>query len=91
MNADIDNEAVAQNGQKLQLSSFATVVLERPVKIHIRRKGMIADIEFVFDGKTLTLYGRKRKIYAQIAVRGNIDDAIRAYELETGIPAPGAQ
>ena len=90
VNADIDDQFITHNGQKLQLSSFATVVIERPEKFHIQRKGMIADAEFIFDGITLTLHGRKRNIYAQIEVPGIIDDAIRAYELETGIPAPGA-
>lgn len=90
MNADIDFEVVSRNGQKLQLSSFATAVLKRPAEFHIQRKGMIANLEFIFDGTTLTLYGKNLNVYAQIEVPGTIDDAIRAYELETGIPAPGA-
>lgn len=90
VNADIDNEIITTDGQKLQLSSFAKIVVERPAKFHIQRKGMIADAEFIFDGKTLTLYGKGLNVYAQIEVLGTIDDSIRAYELETGIPAPGA-
>ena len=90
MNADIDFEIVATNGQKIQLSSFATSVVERPGKFHIQRKGMIADAEFIFDGKTLTLHGKNLNVYAQTEVTGTIDNAIRAYELETGLPAPGA-
>ena len=90
LNADIDFEIVAPNGQKLQLSSLATVVMERPAKFHISRKGMLADAEFIFDGKTLTLYGRNLNVYAQIQVPGTSDDAFRAYEFETGLPAPGA-
>jgi hypothetical protein len=90
VNADIDFEIVAKNGQKLQLSSFATVVMERPKKFYIQRKGMIADAEFIFDGNTLTLHGKNLNVYAQTEVSGTIDDAIRAYEFETGIPAPGA-
>lgn len=90
VNADINLEIVTREGQKLQISSFASAVLERPSKFHIRRKGMIVEAEFIFDGKTLTLYGKRRNVYARIDVPGTIDDAIRAYELETGIPAPGA-
>jgi hypothetical protein len=90
VNADIDNEIITNDGQKLQLSSFATAVLKRPANFYIQRKGMIADAEFIFDGKTLTLYGKRLNVYAQIEVPGIIDDAIRAYELETGIPAPAA-
>jgi hypothetical protein len=90
MNADIDFEFISRDAQKLQLSSFATVVVERPAKFHTQRKGMIADAEFIFDGKTLTLHGKNLNVYAQTEVSGTIDDAIRAYEMETGIPAPGA-
>jgi hypothetical protein len=90
MNADIDFEIVAKSGQKFQVSSYATVVMERPEKFHIQKKGMIADAEFIFDGNTLTLHGNKLNVYAQTEVSGTIDDAIRAYELETGLPAPGA-
>lgn len=89
VNADIDVEFVTRDGQKLQLSSFATLILQRPNKFHIQRQGTIADAEFIFDGKTLTLYGKKSNVYVQIDAPGTIDNAIRAYELETGIPAPG--
>ncbi len=90
MNADVDFEIVGLNGQKLQLSSLVTIVMERPAKFYATRKGLIADAEFIFDGKTLSLLGKKLNIYAQIQVPGTIDDAIRAYEFETGLPAPGA-
>ncbi len=90
MNADIDFEIVAKSGQKFQLSSFATVVMERPNKFYIHKSGMISDAEFIFDGKTLTLHGKNLNVYAQSDITGTIDDAIRAYEFETGLPAPGA-
>jgi hypothetical protein len=90
VNADIDNEIVIQDGQKLQLCSFATIIMERPAKFHALRKGMFADLEFIFDGKTLTLHGKNLNVYAQIAVSGSNDNAIRAVEFETGLDAPGA-
>lgn len=72
VNADIDFEVVDLNGQKLQLSSMATVVMERPAKFHIARKGLIADAEFIFDGETLTLYGKNLNVYARTKVPGTI-------------------
>lgn len=51
---------------------------------------MFADAQFLFDGKTLTLYGKGLNAYAEIDIFGTIDDAVIAYEMETGIPAPGA-
>jgi hypothetical protein len=90
MNADVALEVVLQNGQKLQLCSSYSLLLRRPSEFPIRVKGMVADAEFTFDGKTLTLFGRKRNAYVQRDVRGTIDDAIRAWEWETGIAATGA-
>lgn len=89
VNADIDFEIVTKNGQKLQLSSYATTVVQRPEKFYIQRKGSIANAEFVFDGKTLTVLGKKSNVYSQFNVAGSIDDAIRRFELETGVPTPG--
>jgi hypothetical protein len=90
MNADIDLEVVMKNGQKVQLSSSAEAVIQRPDKMHIQRQGPIAEADIIYDGKTLTLYGKNLNAFYQTEAAGTIDDAIRAYELETGIPAPGA-
>ncbi|KPK50974.1 MAG: hypothetical protein AMJ63_13385 [Myxococcales bacterium SG8_38_1] len=90
MNADIDTEVIMNDGQKLQLSSSANLVVERPGKFHFKRKGMLADAEVNFDGKTLTLYERNLNVYFQKEVPGTIDNAIRALEFETGVDVPGA-
>jgi hypothetical protein len=90
MNAEVALEVVMRDGQKLQLMSSETLVIQRPSKFRIHVKGMVADADFVFDGKVLTLYGRKPNVYVQRAVAGTIDDAIRAFESETGLSASGA-
>jgi hypothetical protein len=90
MNAEVAIEVVMRDGQKLQLMSSETLLVQRPASFRIHVKGMVADAEFVFDGKTLTLYGRKPNVYVQRAVSGTIDDAIRAFEFETGLTASGA-
>jgi hypothetical protein len=90
INAEVALEVVMKNGQKLQLMSSETLLVQRPSRFDIRVKGMVADAEFVFDGKTLTLYGRRNNVYVQRNVTGTIDDAIRAFEAETGLTAAGA-
>lgn len=90
VNADIDFEVVARTGQKLQFSSYASVLMERPNGLYIERMGPVADAEIFFDGTQLTLFGRRLNAYAQQPLEGTIDDAIRAFEFETGIPFPGA-
>jgi hypothetical protein len=58
VNADIDFEVVARSGQKLQYSSYATVLMDRPNGLYIERQGPVADAEIFFDGSQLTLFGR---------------------------------
>lgn len=88
--ADIDFEILTNESQKLQFSSYSTAVLQRPSKLHIERKGMFADAVFIYDGQTLSLHGKQENLYAQLEAPGTIDDAILAYEAQTGLPAPGA-
>lgn len=88
--ADIDVEIVSQNGQKLQLSSYSTILVERPNKFNMTRKGLISDAQFIYDGKNLTIYGKNLNFYTRIEADGAIDSALRAYEFETGLPVPGA-
>jgi hypothetical protein len=70
--------------------SSETLLVQRPAKFRIHVKGMVADAEFVFDGRALTLYGRRANLYVQRDVVGTIDDAFRAFEAETGLTASGA-
>jgi len=90
MNADIDHEIMMNDGQKLQLSSSATLLFARPAQFSIKRKGMFADAEIRFDGKALTLYSKNLNVYLRKDIAGTIDDAIRTVEGETGLDAPGA-
>ncbi len=90
VNADVDFEVVARTGQKLQLSSYASLTMQRPNGFYIQRRGVFADAEIFFNGTTLTLFGKQLNAYAQRPVNGTIDDAIRVFESESGIPAPGA-
>lgn len=90
MNADVALEVILKNGQKLQFCSSYSILMRRPSEFRIQVKGVLADAEFTFDGKTLTLFGRKRSAYLQRPVAGTIDDAIHAWESETGLPATGA-
>ena len=90
LNAEVALEVMMRNGQKLQRVSSETLVVQRPSRFRIRLKGVAADAEFVFDGTTLTLYGKKPNVYIQRDVTGTIDDGIRAIEAETGVSAAGA-
>ena len=90
MSADIDNEIVDLAGQKLQLSSGAEIIMERPGKFYIHRQGAYADAEIMFDGKSLTIHGMGKNVYMQVESPGNIDNAFSTLETEIGLDAPGS-
>ncbi|UHD18018.1 DUF2092 domain-containing protein [Thiocapsa bogorovii] len=86
--AEVDDEVIDLAGQKLQLSSSATLMLERPDHFHAHRQGPLADVEILFDGQTLTLHGRREQIYAAIDAPGSIDAALTELRAATGLDAP---
>jgi hypothetical protein len=69
-------EIVTQDKQKLGIASSGNITINRPGKIHTTRTGGFADVEFLFDGKTLTLLGKRENLYGQIEVPGTIDHLI---------------
>jgi len=89
-NADIDTEIIDQEGQKLQFSSSAEIALKRPNKLYFSRKGAIAYIDLIFDGKLMTIYGRYLNIYFQKDIPGTTDEVIDNLHNVIGVDAPGA-
>ncbi len=88
--ADVDSEVIDLAGQKLQFSSSVAIAAERPAKLYVSRQGAFADMEIIFNGKTLTLNGKGLNIYKQIESPGTIDEAIDTVQAEIGLDAPGA-
>lgn len=88
--ADVDNEVIDLQGQKLQLSSSVNLVVQRPGNLYVHRHGPFADVEFFFDGKTMSVYGRELNVYAQFPALGAIKDGVEEMRIETGLDAPGA-
>jgi hypothetical protein len=87
---DTNLEIVTQDKQKLGLASSGTVILKRPDKIRVTRRGGFADVEAVFDGKTLSLLGKNANLYGQIDVPGSIDHLIDELRDKYDRPVPGA-
>jgi hypothetical protein len=58
--------------------------MTRPDKFRVRRTGGYADVELVYDGKTVSLYGNNAKAYVQADAPGTIDDLVAALQARTG-------
>jgi len=83
-------EVVTTQEQTLALASSGSVTLSRPDKIRATRAGGFADVEMLFDGKTLTLLGKNLNIYAQQAVPGTLDHLVDELRFNHDLSLPAA-
>ena len=84
-------EAVLKSGQKLHFNSPATLTVSRPNRMRAHRKGDIDNQEFFYDGKTLTLYNPKEKLYATTAAPATLDEMIDFAREKLDVVAPAAE
>ncbi|WP_258159646.1 DUF2092 domain-containing protein [Rhizobium sp. TH2] len=88
---DTDHEVVDADGQKLQLSATGMISLSRSSGFLMTRQGPLADMEVIFDGKTITLFGKALNVYGQLDSPGpSIDEAVGEFRTATGLDATGA-
>ena len=86
---DTTLEVVTSQNQKLGLASSGTVTLNRPDKLRATRTGGFANVEFVFDGKTLALLGKNANVYAQVeAAASTIDQLVDELRNKYHRPVP---
>lgn len=87
---DATLEVVTKEEQKLGLASSGTVTLDRPDRIRATRASGFVDLEMVFDGTTLTLFGKNANLYTQVEVPGTIDHLVDELRETYGQPLPAA-
>ena len=90
MSADISNEIITEEGQKLQLNGYATLLINRPSHFQVMRKGRFSDMVLFYNGNKVTIHGKGINAYVQKDVAGTIDDAIFTIERDSGLNMPGA-
>jgi hypothetical protein len=87
---DASLEVVTDDEQKLSLASSGTVALSRPGSIRATRAGGHADIEILYDGKTVTLLGKGTNLYTQIPLAGTLDQLVDELREKYKRPLPAA-
>src|SRR6201993_4773536 len=86
---DSDIEVITPELQKIQFASSGQMKLSRPDKLRVRRTGGYADVELVYDGKTISVYGNNAKSYVQAEAPGTVDQMIDALQARSGVGLPG--
>jgi hypothetical protein len=87
---DSDIEVVTSELQKIQFTSSGEMKMNRPDKLRIRRTGGYADVDLVYDGKTVSLYGNNAKAYVQTDLAGGVDKMIDTLQSQSSVGLPGA-
>jgi hypothetical protein len=87
---DTNLEVVTKDHQKLLLASSGKVEMGRPDKIRATRHGGFANVEMVFDGKTLTLLGKDANLYTQAEVPGTVAHLVDELRDKLHRPLPAA-
>jgi hypothetical protein len=90
VSADISNEILSTEGQKLQFNASSNLLIERPSHFFATRQGRFADAVMTYDGAKLTLHGKTLNAYVQKDLVGSVDDAIRAVEQGAEVTMPAA-
>jgi hypothetical protein len=87
---DTDIEVITPEVQKIQFASSGKLMLSRPDKLRASRTGGYADVELIFDGKTVTVLGKDANAYAQTDASGTVDQLIDRLRNEYSLDLPGA-
>jgi hypothetical protein len=87
---DTDIEVITPEVQKIQFASSGKLMLSRPNKLRASRTGGYADVELIFDGKTVSVLGKDANAYAQTDASGTVDQLIDRLRNEYSLDLPGA-
>jgi hypothetical protein len=87
---DTDIEVITPELEKIQFTNSGRLSLSRPDKLVASRTGGYADVELVFDGKTLSALGKNINAYTQLDAPGTVDQLIERLRAGFGLALPAA-
>ncbi|GEO17606.1 DUF2092 domain-containing protein [Microvirga aerophila] len=87
---DADIEVITPDLQKIQFAASGDVLIDRQVGLRATRTGGYADVELIFDGKTVTLHNRDGKTFVTLDAPGTLDDLVQRLRTEHLVEVPGA-
>ena len=86
--ADITDDVVLSNGQKIQNGGIASVEVRRPNKLHVRYSGDERQTQVFYDGKNFTILDMAKLVYTKTNVPPTIDAAVDKIFDQYGFSVP---
>jgi hypothetical protein len=87
---DSDIEVITPELEKIQFTNSGSALVSRPDKLRAHRVGGYADVELIFDGATVSVFGRSINAYTRFDAPGTLDQLIEALQVGHGVALPGA-
>lgn len=87
---DSDIEIITPMIEKIQFTNSGEVQFSRPDKLRAHRAGGYAEVDLVFDGKSLTVHGKHRNAYATAEMPGTIEQLVDRLRHQMGVELPAA-
>ena len=87
---DSDIEVITPELEKIQFTNSGVALLSRPDKLRAHRVSGHTEVLMVFDGKMVSILGKKLNGYAQFEAPGTVDQLIAALRAGHGVALPGA-
>ena len=83
-------EDLLDSGQRFDELVSADIVLSRPNKLRVERRGDLIDQIFYYDGKHLTLYEPDANVYATVDAPPTIEETVEFASSALGLNVPAA-
>jgi hypothetical protein len=83
--AEVNDDQVFYGGKKLQHSFDLEASVSRPDKLRITGEGDVVNKQFIYDGKTITLYDKNRNVYVIKPAPAEIEAALDKASKELGL------
>ena len=88
VHAVVNTEDVREDGMKVQMTSEANMLAQRPGKLRLEVKNDKQPRTWYYDGKTFTLWAPRPKFYAQADAPPTINELAKKLDEKFGIDMP---
>ena len=86
--ADITDDEVLSNAQKIQYGGIASVEVRRPNNLHVRYSGAERQTQVFYDGRNFTILDSAKMVYTKTSVPPTIDSAVDKIFDQFGFSVP---
>jgi hypothetical protein len=88
ISSESSRDEIVDGDMKIQKNASNTVVVQLPDRLHARVQSDDHDLQFIYNGQTLTLFSSKQKYYATTVAPPTVSRTLDAIRARTGIVFP---